>query len=70
MGIQAAFMKVNSFLVDAIAVDLNFVLNLRFSVPFVIYCSGFCIDLIALHLYCENVCSASCLLVLRFCFIL
>lgn len=70
MGIQAAFMKVNTFLVDVMVIDLNFGLSLRFCVPFVIYCSGFCFDFIALHLYCENVCSTSCFLVLRFCFIL
>lgn len=46
-----------------IVIDLNFGLSLRFSVPFVIHCSGFCIDFIALHLYCENVCSTSCLVV-------
>lgn len=67
MGIKAAFMKVNPFLLDVIIIDLNFGLRLRFCVLFVIQSNGFCIDFIALHLYCEGVFSISYLLVLRFC---
>lgn len=47
MGIKAAFMKVNPFLLDVIIIDLNFGLRLRFCVLFVIQSNGFCIDFIA-----------------------